>query len=77
MIHKQRYLAALERPEHLRPPLCLRYAIWAAAASVSDEYSKYEDILYERARRYVDADEMKVRSLSLLPLRLLICVGRR
>lgn len=64
MIHKQRYLAALEQPEHMRPPLCLRYALWATAASVSDEYSKYEDILYERARRYVDADEMKVRSPS-------------
>lgn len=60
MIHKGRYLASLEQPEHMRPPLCLRYAIWAAAAPLSEKYSQCEGLLYERARRYVDADEMKV-----------------
>jgi phytoene/squalene synthetase len=60
MMHKQRYLTALNLPAHMRPPVCLRYAIWATAASVSDNYSQYEELLYERARKYVDAAEMKV-----------------
>jgi phytoene/squalene synthetase len=60
MIHKQRYLTSLEQPPDMRPPLCLQYAIWATAASTSDKYSQFEDILYERARRYIDAAEMKV-----------------
>jgi hypothetical protein len=64
MIHRQRYLTSLELPEHMRPPLCLRYAIWASAASLSEKYSQYEALLYERARKQVDADEMKVGSTS-------------
>ena len=60
MLHKYRYLAALDRPAHMRPPICLRYALWATAASVSDKYFSYEDVFYERARRYIEAAEMKV-----------------
>jgi hypothetical protein len=60
MIHKYRYFAALDRPAHMMPPICLRYAMWAAAASVSDKYEAYEDVFYERARRYIEAAEMKV-----------------
>jgi hypothetical protein len=46
----------------MQPPLCLRYAIWATGASISEKYAQYEDILYERARGYLDAGEMKVCS---------------
>jgi hypothetical protein len=60
MIHKQRYFASLKGPESERAPLCLQYSIWAAAASISEKYSQCEALLYERARKYVDADEMKV-----------------
>jgi phytoene/squalene synthetase len=60
MVHKNRYLAALHLPAHMRPPVCLRYAIWATAASMSDKYRQYDDMLYERARRYIDQAEMKV-----------------
>jgi phytoene/squalene synthetase len=59
-IHKYRYLASLNLPAHMQPPICLRYAMWAAAASVSEKYMQYEDVLYERARKYVEAAEMKV-----------------
>ncbi|KAH6664927.1 fungal-specific transcription factor [Halenospora varia] len=59
MLHKYRYLASLDRAPHQRPPVCLRYAIWTMAASLSDKYSCYEDILYERSRRYLQEAEMK------------------
>jgi hypothetical protein len=62
MIHKRRYLASTDLPGHMQPPLCLRYAIWATGASISEKYAQYEDILYERARGYLDAGEMKVCS---------------
>ena len=32
------------------------------AASVCEKYMQYEDVLYERARKYVDAAEMKVHT---------------
>jgi translation initiation factor 2 alpha subunit (eIF-2alpha) len=35
--------------------------MWATAASVSEKYMQYEDVLYERARKYVEVAEMKVR----------------
>ncbi len=44
----------------MRPPICLRYAMWTMAASFSDKYSCIEDVLYERARKYLEAAEMKV-----------------
>jgi shikimate kinase len=53
----------------MRPPVCLRYAMWALAATFSDKYSQYEDLLYERARRYAEAAEMKVRPHIQLGLR--------
>jgi hypothetical protein len=34
--------------------------MWTIAASMSDKYSSYEDLFYERARRYIEAAEMKV-----------------
>lgn len=69
MIHQVRFFASLDRAPHMRPPVCLLYAIWTVAASMSDEYSCYEDIFYERARRYIQAAEMKVGILFSSMLR--------
>jgi hypothetical protein len=72
MMHKLRYYASLDRAPHMRPPICLRYAMWTMAASLSDKYSSFEAIFYERARRYLQDAEMKVRPLGnllLLPLK--------
>ena len=60
MIHKVRFFASLDRAPHMRPPVCLLYAMWTVAASMSDEYSCYEDLFYERTRRYIQEAEMKV-----------------
>ncbi|EKD21317.1 fungal specific transcription factor domain-containing protein [Drepanopeziza brunnea f. sp. 'multigermtubi' MB_m1] len=59
MIHIFRYYASLDRAPQARPPVCLRYAIWALAACLSDKYTSIEEVLYERARRYIQAAEMK------------------
>lgn len=43
----------------LRPPVCLRYAIWTLVCSVSPKYSALADHFYARARKYAEQDEMR------------------
>lgn len=45
----------------MRPPVCLRYAMWCYAASVSERYYNHQEIFYRRARKYAESDEMKGR----------------
>ncbi|TVY75878.1 Citrinin biosynthesis transcriptional activator ctnR [Lachnellula suecica] len=58
MMHKLRFFASLDRAPHMRPPTCLLYAMWLTAASLSEKYASYEDLFYERTRRYLQAAEM-------------------
>ena len=66
MIHRPRYLAAMNLAPHLRPPICLRYAIWCLAASISEKYSGIQDHFYQRARKYAENDEMKGHGESFI-----------
>lgn len=59
MIHKYRYLAAMNLAPAQRPPICLRYAIWTNACSVAEKYSGLRDLFYQRARKYVESDYIK------------------
>ncbi|KAJ9234881.1 transcriptional regulator family: Fungal Specific TF [Paecilomyces variotii] len=59
IIHRPRYLAAMNLAPHTRPPVCLRYIMWCHAASVSSKYSFLQEHFYQRARKYAEADEMK------------------
>jgi len=59
LMHKYRYYASLDRAPQARPPVCLRYAMWAMACSLSDKYMCLEDLMYQRARHYIQAAEMK------------------
>ncbi|XXH04793.1 homeodomain super [Hypoxylon texense] len=59
VIHPSRYLHAFYSAPHMKPPMCLRYAIWALAAHGHPKYSPYHDVFYRRARQYADSDEMK------------------
>lgn len=59
MIHKYRYLAAMNLAPNQRPPVCLRYAMWTMACSIADKYNDMRDLFYQRARRYVEADYIK------------------
>ncbi|QSZ29267.1 hypothetical protein DSL72_003779 [Monilinia vaccinii-corymbosi] len=61
MIHKGRFLAALNMPANHKPQVALRYAMMMMAASLSDHYQNYAEIFYERARKYAEMIEMKGR----------------
>lgn len=68
MIHKARYQAALDLPPAMRPPVCLRYAMWALAAGSTDRYEAMAPHFYHRARKYLDLDEMKGFGQAILTL---------
>ncbi|KAL8825566.1 MAG: hypothetical protein Q9170_007746 [Blastenia crenularia] len=59
MIHPYRYQAAMGLSPHMRPPVCLRYAMWCLASNLSARYRSHQEIFYRRARRYAEIDEMK------------------
>lgn len=44
---------------HMRPPICLRYAIWTHVCSITPKYSALRDHFYARARKYAEQDEMR------------------
>lgn len=59
MVHKYRYRAAMNLAPYQRPPICLRYAIWSMACSVVEKFSHFQEVFYQRARKYAEIDEMK------------------
>ncbi|KAG9238615.1 fungal-specific transcription factor domain-containing protein [Amylocarpus encephaloides] len=59
MIHKYRYLAAMNLAPNQRPPVALRYIMWALAASVQERFFDLKDHLYQRSRKYVEMDSLK------------------
>ncbi|KAL8859483.1 MAG: hypothetical protein Q9178_004161 [Gyalolechia marmorata] len=59
MLHPYRYRASMGLAPHMRPPVSLRYAVWALAAKLSDRYYNHQDVFYRRARKYAEIDEMK------------------
>ncbi|KAJ9663771.1 hypothetical protein H2201_005492 [Coniosporium apollinis] len=68
MIHKPRYLAAMNLAPHMRPPVCLRYIMWCMAASVTEKYDALQEHFYMRARKYAQMDEMKGHGEATLTL---------
>ncbi|KAI1824234.1 fungal-specific transcription factor domain-containing protein [Xylaria intraflava] len=59
MIHRFRYLAAMNLAPNQRPPVALRYAIWTLACSVTDKYKDLRDLFYKRSRKYIESDAVK------------------
>jgi len=59
MIHKYRYLAAMNLAPSQRPPVALRYAMWTLAATVADKFMDLKDHFYHRARKYMETDALK------------------
>lgn len=68
MIHRPRYLAAMHLAPHARPPICLRYAMWANAAAVTDKYDGLHGHFYQRARKYIQQDEMRGHGEAMVTL---------
>lgn len=65
-LHRGRYFANMNLAPHLRPPICLRYAMWSAAASTVDKYATLRQHFYQRARKYAEIDEMKGHGESFI-----------
>jgi hypothetical protein len=40
--------------------MCLQYAIWAIVANGHEKYNSYHEVFYQRARRYLEIDELRV-----------------
>ncbi|KAF2761978.1 hypothetical protein EJ05DRAFT_507580 [Pseudovirgaria hyperparasitica] len=68
MIHKPRFQAAMNLAPHMRPAVCLRYIMWAFAASLTDRYESLQEHFYQRARKYAQMDEMKGHGEAMLTL---------
>lgn len=66
MIHKARFLASMDLAPHMRPAVCLRYAMWTHAASITPKYHAFAEHFYQRARKYAEQDEMKGHGESII-----------
>lgn len=66
MLHRERYMqSTLLEPAH-QPPIFLRHAIWAAAASVSPEHYNLEAPLCYSARKYLEDAELRDAHLDAI-----------
>lgn len=77
IIHPGKYLQSFYGPLLRRPPMCLRYAIWALAATGSTKFDEYHDVFYRRSRAYIEADMMKVSGLKVPGRSILTISGTR
>lgn len=68
MIHRPRFLAAMYLAPASRPAVCLRYAMWALAASTCDKFELMQDHFYQRARKYAERDEMRGHGENMITI---------
>jgi hypothetical protein len=68
MMHRPRYHTAMHLAPHARPPICLRYAMWANAAAVTDKYEGLQEHFYQRARKYIQQDEMRGHGETMITI---------
>ncbi|KAB5570485.1 binuclear zinc transcription factor [Coniochaeta sp. 2T2.1] len=59
IVHQGRYLQSFYSVPHMRPPMGLQYAIWMMAAHTDEKYGSYHEVFYQRARTYLEHDELK------------------
>ncbi|PGH01724.1 hypothetical protein GX51_05040 [Blastomyces parvus] len=59
ILHQPRYYAAMNHAPNQRPPVCLRYIMWALASSVTNKYQTLHPHFYQRARKYAELDLMR------------------
>jgi hypothetical protein len=59
-------MAAMNLAPHMRPPICLRYAMWMLACSITPKFAPLHEIFYTRARKYAENDEMKGHGESMI-----------
>lgn len=68
VVHRPRFLAAMDLAPHMRPPVCLRYAMWTHVCSITPKYSSLQEHFYARARKYAESDEMKGHGENMITL---------
>ncbi|KAL4881545.1 fungal-specific transcription factor domain-containing protein [Aspergillus karnatakaensis] len=68
VIHRPRFMAAMDFAPNSRPPACLQYIVWCHAAATSEKYSNLHSLFYQRARKYAELDQMKGLGESVLTL---------
>lgn len=59
MIHRPRFMSSLNLPANQRPPVCLRFGMWAHACQMIPRYKSSAEQFYQKARKYIEQDEMK------------------
>ncbi|KAH8799769.1 hypothetical protein F5884DRAFT_686650 [Xylogone sp. PMI_703] len=59
MLHRTRYITSIHLRTHLSPPMSLQYTVMAMAAKMSDKYSNLAMPFYQRAKNYLDMDEVR------------------
>jgi hypothetical protein len=68
MVHRPRFLAAMDLAPHMRPPVALRYAMWTQVCSITPRYYSLQEHFYARARKYAELDEMKGHGENMITL---------
>ncbi|EWY96537.1 hypothetical protein FOYG_05208 [Fusarium oxysporum NRRL 32931] len=68
LLHRQRFMAPLFLPDHMKPPMCLQYIVMASAAETSDAYRHLGMIFYKRAIKYLQSDDLGDLSESSISL---------
>jgi hypothetical protein len=68
MLHRRRYMAALNLAPPMRPPICLRYAMWALAAQCDSRYKSLAETFYRRSRKYLERNEMSSAGEQMITL---------
>lgn len=68
IIHRPRFMASLNLPMNQRPPVCLRYIIWSHACAMLPHYQSSAEQFYQKARRYIEQDEMRGHGESFISL---------
>ncbi|KAH8783527.1 fungal-specific transcription factor domain-containing protein [Hyaloscypha sp. PMI_1271] len=77
IIHPARYAERMRDPD-TRPPIYLRQAMWALAATTTDLYSDRCEALYQSSRRHLEEDELKnpgMEAINLAPAQTWILIA--
>lgn len=60
MLHRQRFIASLVSPDHMKTPMCLQYIVMAFAAETTESYRHLGTVFYKRARTLLQEHEFVV-----------------
>ena len=60
MLHRQRFMASVTLPDHMKTPMCLQYIVMAFAAETTESYRQLGTVLYKRARTLLQEHEFGV-----------------